>query len=288
MIQKSVFFISILLVVGCTPEGVQKHKTSEKEGQKDGDTTGTDHSGVVDKTVPTVDLSKALPKAMELESGVTIKWSKRVQAQPVGPNSVIKINYTGKVKATEKVFDSNIKAGQPIPLFLGFDMVAEGWQEAMQHLAVGDKAVINVPADQAFGEKGDGLRIPPNADLVIETEVVEEIQPHMIKGVAVYHLNKERDKALQFKEGDSLSFHYIAYTPRGVYFTSYREKKPFAFRIGNEDVMEGLNYAFREIMEGEKAYVKIPARLAYGEKGFINLVKPDEPVMYFVNAVKRQ
>jgi FKBP-type peptidyl-prolyl cis-trans isomerase len=76
----------------------------------------------------------------------------------------VKVHYTGKL-TDGKVFDSSISRGEPIEFVLGVGKVIKGWDEG--------KAVLTIPPQLAYGERGAGGVIPPNATLVFEVELVE-------------------------------------------------------------------------------------------------------------------
>lgn len=86
-------------------------------------------------------------------------------------------------KATDKVtvhyrgtfpdgreFDSSYKRGQPTSFPL--NGVIPCWTEAVQMMKVGGKARITCPPRLAYGERGAGGVIPPNATLVFDIELV--------------------------------------------------------------------------------------------------------------------
>ena len=67
-------------------------------------------------------------------------------------------------------FDSSYKRGQPATFTVG--RVIKGWTEALQLMPVGSKWQLFIPAELAYGERGAGNVIPPNATLVFEVELV--------------------------------------------------------------------------------------------------------------------
>lgn len=88
--------------------------------------------------------------------------------KPAETDSVV-CNYRGTLlDGTE--FDSSFKRGQPATFPV--NGVIKGWTEALQLMPVGSKWQIFVPADLAYGARGAGGEIGPNATLVFEVELI--------------------------------------------------------------------------------------------------------------------
>ena len=69
-----------------------------------------------------------------------------------------------------KEFDSSYKRGQPATFQV--NKVIKGWTEVLQLMPVGSKWQVVVPPDLAYGVRGAGADIGPNATLVFEIELV--------------------------------------------------------------------------------------------------------------------
>ncbi len=71
------------------------------------------------------------------------------------------------------VFDSSVDRGQPATFPV--NGVIPGWVEALQLMNVGSKYKLYIPSDLAYGERGAGGAIGPNATLIFEVELLSII-----------------------------------------------------------------------------------------------------------------
>jgi FKBP-type peptidyl-prolyl cis-trans isomerase len=90
-------------------------------------------------------------------------------ASPAATDKV-KVNYRGTL-VDGKEFDSSYKRGQAAEFTL--NGVIKCWTEGVQMMKPGGKAKLVCPPEIAYGERGAGALIPPNAALVFEVELLE-------------------------------------------------------------------------------------------------------------------
>jgi FKBP-type peptidyl-prolyl cis-trans isomerase len=88
------------------------------------------------------------------------------------------VNYTGWLyseSAPEQKgnkFDSSIGRG-PFSFRIGVGQVIRGWDQGVQGMKVGGQRRLVLPPEFAYGARGAGGVIPPNATLVFEVELLE-------------------------------------------------------------------------------------------------------------------
>jgi len=101
----------------------------------------------------------------------------KVLVQGDGPkpkaDDKVKVHYRGTlIDGTE--FDSSYKRGAPVTFPV--KGVIKGWTEALQLMNVGSKYELYVPSDLAYGSRGTGGDIGPNATLIFEVELLEIVK----------------------------------------------------------------------------------------------------------------
>ena len=109
--------------------------------------------------------------ALTTESGLTYIITKRGDGVQVKAGDNVIVNYTGLLTNGQK-FDSSLDRGETLSFQVGAGRVIKGWDEGLQKLRVGDHATFIIPSSIAYGERGAGGIIPPNATLIFIIEVV--------------------------------------------------------------------------------------------------------------------
>lgn len=85
--------------------------------------------------------------------------------------SVVSVHYRGRLE-NGTVFDSSYDRGEPLRFKLGAGEVIPGWEIGILGMKVGEKRVLTIPPELAYGEEGIPPVIPPNATLIFDVDLV--------------------------------------------------------------------------------------------------------------------
>ena len=110
------------------------------------------------------------PGTVTTQSGLIYRSLKDGKGASPSATDTVKVHYRGTLPDGRE-FDSSYKRGQPTEFPL--DRVIPCWTEAVQLMRPGGKAKLVCPSAIAYGERGAGASIPPNATLVFEVELLD-------------------------------------------------------------------------------------------------------------------
>jgi FKBP-type peptidyl-prolyl cis-trans isomerase FklB len=104
-----------------------------------------------------------------LPDGLQYKILTAGEGKKPAETDTVMCNYKGTfLDGTE--FDSSTQAGKPVPFEV--KNVIPGFKEVLQLMPVGSKWQVFIPSSLAYGERGAGNVIGPNATLIFEIELV--------------------------------------------------------------------------------------------------------------------
>ncbi|OPY71561.1 MAG: Outer membrane protein MIP precursor [Syntrophorhabdus sp. PtaU1.Bin002] len=113
--------------------------------------------------------NKKKPGVTTLPSGLQYKVLKEGKGKTPAATDTVVTHYRGiLIDGTE--FDSSFQRNEPATFSV--NGVIKGWTEALQLMKEGAKWQLFVPSDLAYGDRGAGPLIGPNATLVFEVELI--------------------------------------------------------------------------------------------------------------------
>lgn len=101
------------------------------------------------------------------ESGLRYVIIEETNGSKPDPGNKVNVKYRGTLLQGGTEFD----AGE-YKFELGAGGVIRGWDEGIEYLSLGSKAVLYIPSSLAYGSRGSG-RIAPNSPLIFEVELLE-------------------------------------------------------------------------------------------------------------------
>jgi FKBP-type peptidyl-prolyl cis-trans isomerase len=127
---------------------------------------------------PKATSAEAQPKCEPSPKELIVKDLEPGSGRPLVPRASVLVWYTGwlydgcKPDFKGAMFDSNKTKPVPFGVVVGGGRVIKGWDEGLVGMKEKAKRLLIIPPDKAYGEKGAGNVIPPNAALVFEVETL--------------------------------------------------------------------------------------------------------------------
>lgn len=109
------------------------------------------------------------------DSGLQYKITTEGDGKSPTASDTVTVHYEGRL-TDGTVFDSSLERGEPATFPV--NGVIPGWTEALQLMSVGSKWELTIPSELAYGERGAGGKISPNAVLVFDVELlgIQEVE----------------------------------------------------------------------------------------------------------------
>ncbi|GAL90924.1 peptidylprolyl isomerase [Jejuia pallidilutea] len=118
------------------------------------------------------ELKKVAAGFEKTDSGLRYQIIQKGNGVKAEKGKTVSVHYKGQL-IDGTVFDSSYKRNQPIDFPLGVGQVIPGWDEGIGLLNVGDKARLVIPSNLAYGSRGAGGVIPPDANLIFDVELMD-------------------------------------------------------------------------------------------------------------------
>jgi peptidylprolyl isomerase len=233
-------------------------------------------------------------KGMTTDSGLQYIEIEEGSGPSPQEGDIVSVHYVGTLEdGTE--FDSSHSRGKPIQFSLGRGMVIPGWEEGIALMKEGGKAKLIIPPELAYGERGAGGVIPPNATLTFEVELVS-VQPgapdaptgvdeadYVTTDTGLKYYDLEVGDGPAPETGQQVTVHYTGWLVDGTQFDSSLDRgQPFPFVLGAGQVIRGWDEGVVGMKVGGRRQLVIPPELAYGERGAGGVIPPGATLIFEV------
>jgi FKBP-type peptidyl-prolyl cis-trans isomerase len=269
------FLFFALFFASCNTDGVKSSKKPTKKVSK----------------VNILDQEHKIIDKLKREDGISISWFEKGTGEKLQDGDLVQIDY--KVKLSNgTVVDGNhlLKSEKSsLPFVIGFNMQTIGWDLAFKELRVGDFVKIILPSKLARGENGlkdrnSKVLIPPNADNLLLVRILKKETPtKLVDGTKVWLLEENKTEKLKFNEKTQITFHGIASSQSTQFFVNtFRSNQPFSYKLSDYGLVPGLRKALINAKKSDKLYIVVPPAEAYGSKGYLDFVRPNESLFYSI------
>lgn len=224
------------------------------------------------------------------------------EGDEVTHGSPVVVEYTGWLEESGEMFDSSKRRARPLLFTMGRgDAPVPGWDEAVSGMRVGGKRAAVFPPDLAFGQTGRPPRIPRDATVRFEFELVTvaasreapeappTFNPADMRAVGdVQVIDLVEGTGALLAQGDKIALDYSAFLKAdGKRFDSSMTRSgPAVFEWGKNEMLEGVEMGIAGMKVGGTRLIEIPPELGYGENGLRNYVPPQATLLFLVQLVE--
>lgn len=243
------------------------------------------HANIPQDSASTGIPADSLDNEIRMENGVRIQHLRKGNGAGISEGEVVVMHYEKRI-LDGKAFDSSKKLGKPVGVMTGLSSILDAFSSALTELRVGDSVRIVIPSSEAYGEKGYPPIIPANADLEYYVGIERKAKPQDLgDGLKIHRF--EEGNGIEVEDGSLVTIQYFAFLEGGsMYDASPKRGSAYTVKVGDDNVIPGLQLALEELRQGDWAYIRIPSIMAYGAKGLPDLVPANTNVVYLVEVVK--
>ena len=264
--------IALFVLASCDPTGTEpKVKVVDQpkiEGEK----------------ISKLDQNLQVRDTLKMNNGITIRWFKHGAGEGLVRGSVYFLDFKVMLDNGDVIDGNHLLKKDSFPFPMGFQMQGKGWDLALAQLKLGDYVEIFLPSKWARGDKEIKGLIPANSNNTIKLRVLNKMKPtRVVDGSKVWVFEENKENKLLFDDEEKITFHTMISTPsKPRYVNTFAKNQPFELKLEDYGTVPGLKKALINAKSSDRMLIYVPSREAYGNKGYLDVVKPNEDLLFNV------
>lgn len=117
-------------------------------------------------------VEKTWPEAKKTSTGIRYLVLQEGKGEVGKPGDRVSVLYIGRLLNGNE-FDRNLDREHPFEFRVARGAVIEGWEQILQQMKPGEKRLVIIPPELAYGTRGSPPKIPRHSTLVFEMEVLD-------------------------------------------------------------------------------------------------------------------
>ena len=277
----AVFAVSALVLSACGGDD----SASDAAGATD-DTVGEltlVEDPILDANEPEVVLPSETPTTLVI-TDVTVG-----EGPAAASGDTVFVNYVGVLSADGTRFDGNY-GSDPFVVTLGQGMVIPGWDQGLVGMQAGGRRQLDIPADLAYGDRGAGESIPPNAAISFVVDMIAVVPASDASDAPTLSIDatENLDELVVtdliegigpvVEAGSKVVLHLLAFradTGEEVAST-WASPQPLSFELTDGGSLPGLIEGLEGMKVGGRRQLHVPFEKAWGVEGQSEIGLPAE------------
>lgn len=180
----------------------------------------------------------------------------------------VTVHYVGTLEDGTK-FDSSRDRDEPFVFELGLGRVIKGWDQGVATMKKGEVALLTCQPDYAYGASGSPPKIPPNATLNFEVELLswQSVKDISGDGGVIKTILQEGVDWSKPNGRDEVKVHYKAKVQGAESYFAESPEGGVEFTLADGHLCTGIATALKTMKKSEKVHLLLKPEYGFGEAG---------------------